>query len=159
MEWSWWQDLRAGLSCLFTFCLSLFSLSLLSSFGLVLWFWGFLTDRDVNRSLSLCLPFMLTFSNNHYKKTGTSYWDEAMWSGCYSSWTGPACYCRVSAVIATQLHGLQLSRLIIAVIACGWTGWISLSLSQLSVACWIEHIDCHSPGWTFISQFYYYYYY
>ena len=50
MVWDW-RVSRAGPtpfywpSCLLTFCLLLFSLSLLSFYGLVLWGWGLRTDR------------------------------------------------------------------------------------------------------------------
>ena len=50
MVWDW-RVSRAGRlpfywpSCLLTFCLLLFSHSLLSFYGLVLWGWGFWTDR------------------------------------------------------------------------------------------------------------------
>ena len=46
-----WRASRAGLmpfywpSCCLTFCLLLFSVSLLSFYGLVLWGWGLRTDR------------------------------------------------------------------------------------------------------------------
>ena len=48
-------------SCSVTFCLLLFSLSLLSFYGLVLWGWGLRTDKVLALSLSLALP---TFFNN-----------------------------------------------------------------------------------------------
>ena len=67
MVWDWWVS-RAGSmpfhwpSCSLTFCLLLFSLSLLSFYGLVLWGWGLQTDRVLLLSPSLAVP---TFSNNN----------------------------------------------------------------------------------------------
>ena len=48
-------------SCSLSFCLLLFSLSLLSFYGLVLWRWGLRTDRVFNRSLPAlhCQPLLI----------------------------------------------------------------------------------------------------
>ena len=49
-------------SCLLTFCLLLFSLSLLSFYGLELWGWGFRTDRVF---ITLSQPYITNLFNNN----------------------------------------------------------------------------------------------
>ena len=60
MVWDW-RDSTAGPlpfywpSCWLTFCLLLFSLSLLSFYGLLLWGWGLQTDRVLNALSQPCI--------------------------------------------------------------------------------------------------------
>ena len=67
MVWDWCL-LRAGampvywLSCSLPFCLLLFSLSLLSFYGLVLWGWGLRTDRGLIALSQPCSAYL--FNNN-----------------------------------------------------------------------------------------------
>ena len=65
-----WRVSRAGPmpfhwpSCLLTFCLLLFSISLLSFYGLVLWGWGLRTEVLITLSKSYTRTF---FNNNNTK--------------------------------------------------------------------------------------------
>ena len=70
-----WQVSRAGPmpfywpSCSLTFCLLLFSLSLLSFYGLVLWGWDLRTDRVFIALSQPCVNNFLNNNNNNNNNT------------------------------------------------------------------------------------------
>ena len=81
MVWDW-RVSRAGpipfywRGCSLSFCLLMFSLSLFSFYGLVLWYWGVWTDRVLMPSPYLALPTFLiiitiTAQAPHYTSRGT----------------------------------------------------------------------------------------
>ena len=77
-----WRVSRAGPmlflhSCSLTFCLLLFSISLLSFYRLVLWGWGLRTDSVL---ISLTQPCTANFFNNNNNNTDWSvkWWDALL---------------------------------------------------------------------------------
>ena len=91
MVWDW-RVSRVGLmpfywpSCSLTFCLLLFSLSLLSFCGLVLWGWGLRTDGVLIALSSLALPtFLIIIIIIIIIKTGRQCNAEREWYTPYQS--------------------------------------------------------------------------